>query len=330
MVAFFAERARLAGKRCLVACFNRPLADELRDALPPDVVVETLHGVALRIATAAGHALDVAADANRPGFWPGVLGLATDTVLGEGPPPEWRFDALVVDEGQDINDDGHQLLRLLLPEGADVVWMEDANQRLYDAAPFDAAGFVTYRCRDNHRTPQRIAAFARALLPSFAFDARNPLPGDAVRAVETAPAAPLEAALARRVEQLVQAGYAPAQIVVLTGRGLERSAVVKADRIGRHATRRPDGYTAPGRARYTEGELRVETLMRFKGQQAPAVIVCELDGDPADPAVQRRLYVAATRATARLEFLLPRGSPLLAPMRRAVGLASDAQDRAKI
>jgi hypothetical protein len=39
MVTSFAERWRCDGRRVLVACFNRTLADELRGALPSEVVV---------------------------------------------------------------------------------------------------------------------------------------------------------------------------------------------------------------------------------------------------------------------------------------------------
>lgn len=313
MVSFFAERARAAGKRALVACFNRPLADELRGAVPEEARVDTLHGLARRLLEAAVRAPDMRG-ANDPGFWRTLVASATDLAL-EGVPEEFLFDALVVDEGQDIDQDGYELLKLLLRPGADVVWLEDENQRLYGGRPLSEPGFVLYRCRDNHRSPQRIARFLQALLP-FHFEARNPLQGDAVQIVEAQPASLLDR-LSERVERLVMAGYAPGQIVVLTGRGLQGSVAMKAESLAGHPTRRLAGYDADGGARFTEGALRVETLWRFKGQQAPAVVLCELDGDPADADLQRRLYVAATRATQRLEILLPKASALLATVRRA-------------
>ena len=233
-------------------------------------------------------------------------------------PPQFLFDALVVDEGQDIDKDGYELLKLLLHPGADVVWLEDENQNLNGGPLLSEPGFVRYRCRDNHRSPRRIARFITTLLP-FSFEARNPLPGDMVQVIEAQPAALLDR-LAERVERLVAGGYALEQIVVLTGRGLHSSVAMKAGRIAGHATRRLAGYGAEGRAQFTEGTLRVETLRRFKGQQAPAVVVCELDGELTDPEFQRRLYVVATRATQRLEFLLPRASALLGPMRRAAAV----------
>jgi hypothetical protein len=183
-------------------------------------------------------------------------------------------------------------------------------------------GFVTWRSRDNFRSPQRIARFLQALLP-IDFIARNPLPGDPVHVQEVAKADLLDT-VGVRVHQLCAAGYALDQIVVVTGRGRGSSEVFRAERIGGHPARRFTGFTPDGVALYSEGDLQVETLWRFKGQQASALILCEFDGDLADSATARKLYCAATRATMHLEILVPRGSPLLAPLQTAAGQANGA------
>jgi len=200
--------------------------------------------------------------------------------------------------------------------------MADENQRLYATVPFASTGFVTYRCLDNYRSPQRIARFLQALLP-ISFVARNPTPGDPVHVHEVAATAVTEV-LATRIERLLDVGYTLAQIVVLTGKGQAASEVMGAERIGRFPVRRFVGFTADGSARYTAGDLRIETLWRFKGQQAPAVLVCELDGDLADQSTVRRLYCAATRASMHLEILVARGSALLSPLHPAAGQANAA------
>jgi hypothetical protein len=100
---------------------------------------------------------------------------------------------------------------------------------------------------------------------------------------------------------------------------------MKMQRVGGLAARRAIGFTADGAVVHSAGDLRVETIWRFKGQQAPAVVVCELDGDLASDAMQRLLYCAATRATAHLEFLVVPGSALSAPLQRAAGQANGAR-----
>jgi AAA domain/UvrD-like helicase C-terminal domain len=315
MIARFAERARAEGKRCLTVCFNRLLADELRESLPPEVSVDTLHGVARRMLEDAGHPPDMSGASN-PRFWQDLVSAATDVALMTES-RDWLFDALVVDEGQDLHQDGFELLKLLLKPGADVVWLQDEGQRLYGGRPFAAPGFVGFRCRDNYRSPRRIARFIKALLGTD-FEVRNPLQGDAVLVID-ATAEGLLTRLGERVNKLVADGYALDQIVILTGHGIAASAVIKADRIGGHPTRRPVGYTPEGDTLFSDGALRVETLWRFKGNQAQAVLVCELDGDLKNNFVRNRLYVAATRATAHLEWFLPRTSALAQELRRAAG-----------
>lgn len=315
MISRFAEQARADGKRCLVACFNRLLADDLRASLPAEIVVDTLHGLARRILEAKGEPPDMAG-AGRPGFFADMVAKATDKAL-EGLNAEWMFDALIVDEGQDIDQDGFDLLKLLLQGDASVVWLQDEKQRLYGGRSFSEPGFVGYRCRDNYRSPARIARFIKALLGAD-FDVRNPLPGDAVQIIEATPEALLDR-LGERVQKLVEDGFLPSQIVVLTGKGMMQSAVMQAPSIGGHATRRLVGHEADGTPRFSAGTLQVETLWRFKGRQAPVILLCELDGSLEDAFTRSRLYVAATRATYHLEVLLPRASSLTPVLHSAVG-----------
>ena len=319
MVTWFAERGRSAGKRSLVVCFNRLLADSLRGALPAEVTVDTLHGLARHILENAGQPPDMSR-ANEAGFFNKLVASATDVALS-GLPDDAMFGSCVIDEGQDISQDGFELVKLLLRPGASVVWLQDENQRLYGGRPFGEAGFVRYRCRDNYRTPRRIARFIKALLGTD-FEIRNPLPGDVVQ-ISDASGETLLGKLGERVRRLTEDGYLPEQIVILTGRGMQSSAIMQASEIGGHGVRRLAGHTSDGIALFTEGPLRVETLWRFKGQQAPAILVCELGGSITDVNTQRRVYVAATRATARLEFLLPKTSPLMSPLRAAAAKATD-------
>jgi AAA domain len=317
MIAQFVERARAAGKRCLTVCFNRLLADELRGSLPPDVSVYSLLGLVRHLLVDAGRPPDM----NRAGeadFWQRTLAEATEVaLLNEN--PAWRFDALIVDEGQDIHQDGYEFLKLLLNAGADVIWLQDERQRLYGACPFTEPGFVGFRCRDNYRSPRRIARFVKTLLKAD-FDVRNPLAGDPVQVVEATPDS-LLTRLGERVNALIANGFPLEQIVILSGRGFKNSIVARAETIGGHGTRRPAGYTPDGETLFTPGRLRVESLWRFKGNQAAAVLVCELDGDLEHHGTRDKIYVAATRATMHLEWFLPKTSPLAAELRRAAAQA---------
>ncbi|MFH1555889.1 MAG: hypothetical protein ABII76_13650 [Pseudomonadota bacterium] len=70
-------------------------------------------------------------------------------------PDDWRFDTLIVDEGQDFDPDWLDILRLFLREGANILWFEDEDQ---DIRHLDGRGlkldrqlrdlgFIGYRTR---------------------------------------------------------------------------------------------------------------------------------------------------------------------------------------
>jgi superfamily I DNA/RNA helicase len=55
---------------------------------------------------------------------------------------------------------------------------------------------------------------------------------------------------------------------------------------------------------YSDGDLLLETVHRFKGQAAPCVILTEVDFEALDELVERRLFVGATRASMKLILVL--------------------------
>ena len=79
--------------------------------------------------------------------------------MGEEIPEEGRFDALIVDEGQDFEAEWFEILRLFLKEGASILWLEDPDQNLQDKPPVAMEGFVRYCSLVNYRSPESIARF---------------------------------------------------------------------------------------------------------------------------------------------------------------------------
>ena len=66
--------------------------------------------------------------------------------------------------------------------------------------------------------------------------------------------------------------------------------------------RRQSGYDSGGIAVWTDGDLLVDSVFRFKGQAADAVVVTEVDFEQFTLRERRRLFVALTRA--RLQVAL--------------------------
>ena len=79
-------------------------------------------------------------------------------------------------------------------------------------------------------------------------------------------------------------------------------------KTGTFTLRRPTGtYDLFDNQVLTEGQILFDTIHRFKGQQAPAVVLTDVGPPPADPArrayADRVLFAAMTRATVRLEVV---------------------------
>jgi superfamily I DNA and RNA helicase len=68
------------------------------------------------------------------------------------------------------------------------------------------------------------------------------------------------------------------------------------------ALKRHTGYTADGTQTYSDGQLLAESVRRFKGQAADAVVITEVDFEELDPMAKRMLFVTITRS--RLQVML--------------------------
>jgi hypothetical protein len=306
MATRFYQRAIDAGRRPLFLCFNRSLADRARTQLPPGGLVDTFHGLCVQLCRRAGHEPDferVQTDA--PAFWKEL-----ESKVLEGMSEEAPFDALLVDEGQDFDQEWWEILQLILDmERADVVWVEDAGQRLYDdRAPVELSGFVEYHTSANFRNPRRIIDFVERAL-HVEIDARNHLPGMHPLVHVYDDDAQQLALLEQRIEALLAQGFTAEQIAVLSVHGVGKGVLANAGAISGVRVHQFTGhYTPDGEPIFTPGDLSFETIFRFKGQHAPAVLVTDVDFSEQGAREAKVLYCALTRAQVALEVFVQAGS----------------------
>ena len=252
---FFARMAA-EGKRVLLTCFNRPLAMRIRARVPAAGYVDTFHGFCVEFLKHCGQAPRFDRAGGDPDFWRRI----PDLVAAERIPNAWRFDALVVDEGQDFEQDWFDVLTLFLREGADILWLEDADQNLQGKPPVKTVGFVAYRCTFNYRSPESIARVIRNTLP-FEFDLGNDLPGlgVGVHGYDDAPAQPK--IVARVLQDLLRRGFAHEDIVVLSCRGAGNSVFSNLETVGGVGLRRFLGaYDVEGNQVLTQGKLTFDSI----------------------------------------------------------------------
>jgi superfamily I DNA and RNA helicase len=215
------------------------------------------------------------------------------------------FDILIVDEGQDFEQEWVEILTLFLREDHDVLWLEDRDQNLRESPAVALTDFIGYRARRNYRSPESIARFIRRVLP-FKFEGANDLPGLGVGVTPYLKAEEQPAAVAAVVDRLLGQGFSHDDIVILTLRGSADSVFSRRDRVGKYALRRfTQNYDLFGNQLMTPGKILFESVRRFKGQQAPAVVLVDIDLNPGKVEMFTRLfYSGMTRATVRLELLV--------------------------
>ncbi|AOK56555.1 ATP-binding domain-containing protein [Burkholderia stagnalis] len=295
-----------AGRRVLYVCFNRPLADYIARIAPPGAKIANYHQLCDWVVRDSGHTPDFQA----PDAFERLAARFADTPV----PERWRFDVLIVDEGQDFHPSWAVALeRLLAPDGA-WWWLEDPLQNLYMREPVALPGWVTLKALTNYRSPRDLLDFVRDVVgrvEPLAAELRSGSPFDgsdlAVSAYGDADTPPAELADAcidatkRAITHALSLGFRKQDIAVLSYRGRESSALAALDQLGPHRVKRFTGkYDLFGNPEYVDGDVLLDSIYRFKGQSAPCVILTEIDFDTLDARAARKLFVGATRATMKL------------------------------
>ena len=316
------RRMAEAGHRVLLTCFNRPLAEYLRGSIgtADGVDVFTFHGLAEELATRAGVTL------NKRHADPAYFDVDLPQALADGVErlPGHRYDAIVVDEAQDIDAVWWlPLLDLLADRDHGRLFVfGDANQDLYHADP-EEIGVVmperppVYLLEENRRTTRAIHDWAQrwAAAPPIETDAgtltvqpRAVGPEGRPVQVLTYPDSDANAcrrAVASVLKELVGpgGGVSPRDIVVLTPRS-QRSSWLAGQKVGSYtlvSEAGPEGAPMPPPT--SAWEIRLSTIHRFKGLESPMVILAEIDSRVSAEQLPGLLYVGATRARTHLVII---------------------------
>lgn len=179
-------------------------------------------------------------------------------------------------------------------------------QNLYGRPPVELPGWVTLRAQTNYRTPRDILKFLQRLVsPEQSIEAGSPLDGSDVEILTYTNHADLMDKTKAAITEGLKAGFKKDMISVVTYRGREHSSFTPLDRLGAHALKAFTGqYDLLGSPIYSEGEVLIDSVHRFKGQSAPCVVFTEIDFESLDDAALRKLFVGMTRATMKLILVI--------------------------
>jgi superfamily I DNA and RNA helicase len=292
------EDAAAQSQSALYVCYNRSLADHMIAIAPPRALVSSFHELCVDHYRRRHEEPDFAS--------PGIFERITNAYLTDSETFAPRFDVVVVDEAQDIEPGWMASLLPQLKDDGRLFVLEDDDQRLYDREGFDLSDAVTITCRDNYRSPQSICQVINAFsLAERSVVSRSPYRGEYPGFHKYGSGKDVVGTTADVAKELLARGFGISDIVVLTGHGRSKSVLLNSERIGPHTTRRFTGaFTKNSDPIWTEGDLLVESVFRFKGQSAPAVILSEVDFVELAPLEKRKLFVGMTRAQMAVEIVV--------------------------
>ena len=295
------QDAAASGLRSLYVCYNRSLADHIGRIAPPKAKVASYHELCVEYYRHSVGEPDFAAQDTYAELTQHYCEAVDQNTEMQG-----RYQLLVIDEGQDFDPAWVAALLPQLTEDGRIYLLEDEAQRLYARDEFDLSDVVVVNCRDNFRTPRAVCSVINALaLTEPPIDARAAYEGELPNFYTYSSDKTLLRETERAVQALVTRGIALSDIAVISWRGLAKALLVQTPALGQFSLRRPTGkYTNAGDAIWTDGDLLVESVYRFKGQSAAGIVLTEVDFEELDEGTKRKLFVGLTRAQLAVEVVL--------------------------
>jgi hypothetical protein len=281
-----------AGKNALYVCFNKKLAEALRARNP----------------TVAGHIASVDKLFMALCQQPGIVG-DPDRFFKETLPdlafahalshhPDEKYDAIIVDEGQDFNDLRlYALQELLRPGEASWLIFTDRRQDLFRVGGGDAFGAdVIFKLYHNCRNTVRVNAATNSFIGGGDVGSMPGMPEGEVPEIASFPS---RGAMARKAWELARTWSTDRGVVILSPYSLNNSCMV--DFPKGHGMALTEELASIG----AQGQVCFSTIRSFKGIEAAAVILVDaaIPSDMPGSFQMEDLYVACTRPTARLAIL---------------------------
>ncbi|MDO5624944.1 MAG: 3'-5' exonuclease [Pseudomonadota bacterium] len=343
-----AQQAQPGEQPVLVLCFNKPLADRIRqqlqarDVQPARVVVDTFHGWCEEMVRS--YQLPRPAGLSGTAYFE-ALANTVERALQHGQVPSGQYSALLIDEAHDFDAAWLRIAtQLVNPATRSLLVLYDDAQSIYKPAAkrfsFASVGIQaqgrTSILRLNYRNTVEILALAMRCAEQLLTEAsesdtqmqrvcpatagrRGPLP-QLLRFGSTQHEAK---ALAERIAQLLEGGVPADDVAVLAAThaslhdmhdALRSQGVAAQLRKGRDGKLRDIDWQQPG--------VKLLTMHAAKGLEFPHVILMRLNQKiPATDSLDeqlRVLYVAMTRATHQLTLSCTGDAPLVARIQNAL------------
>lgn len=249
-----ARRLAQEGQQVLILCFNLKLALVKNQE---NITIYNFHGLCEKAANLLNqpfkepeNAEDIQAfyDETAPEF---LMSAIENNVIS-------LFDALLVDEGQDFNEDWWIPISSLIKQSGWFYIFYDAKQNLFarhNSFPINSA---PYFLKENCRNTTSISNWLCEINPNAAPPKNGSPIGEAPTFIQWS-SYEQQAELVREcLQKLLADGYKLSDIVILTPYKPEKSLLINLKKEKVFA------------------DLELESIMKFKGLEAPIVLLCDL------------------------------------------------------
>jgi hypothetical protein len=292
------RKAAANNQTAMYICFNRALVDSVKLSAPNPKNCWTFHELARFVAESQGQVFNFGDET--------AFKRMVDYFLSHYADLKEQLDVLVIDEGQDFYPEwGAVLLELIKPEGR-MIWLEDSSQRIYGRPSIEPEGWVKLSSPTNYRSPQHVLTLINGLnLTDDYLETGNGYAGLAPGHFVYQDGNVIETT-ALAVQDLIEQGFAPESIAVLSFHGAKNSVFLsdKVEAINGFSIKKSTGYDKDSNATWSNGELLVDTLYRFKGQCADAIVLTEIDFTEWDQITKNKLFVGLTRARLTINLVI--------------------------
>ncbi len=276
------------GKRVGFFCFNIPLAEHLvRECAGHEAI--TVGGVAELFQDWLREAGVQIKDGNTNEWWAETLPNLVFDNLDRIP---HRFDAVVVDEGQDIKENYWPVIELMLsnPDEAVFYVFADKGQNIYHGKMNLSFEPSPYTLNQNVRNTNEVFKVVRQCCEIADDIEPSGVSGVRPELYYYRDDDEMLATIKSINERLITEAMTPNDIVILGTKSQERSALKQGEKIGPFPlVETPE----------TSKDIVTMTMNRFKGLEAPVVILCELDDELSEREKRAIdvLYIGLTRST---------------------------------
>lgn len=298
-----ARRELATGKQGRLLCFNRLIGKRLNREMSDlkGLTVGTFHKELLRLAGLTDMLHNSSLE-----FWREELPeRAMEALLDGG--AAVTSDFLIVDEIQDVATDAYlDVLDLMvhggLKEGRVLLFGDFERQAIYEnetgrarvraRAPYMTGHKLMQNCRNLPRIGYQVNLLSH-LQPGYE-QFRRLDDGIDPTILQYQAGKDQSALVVAAIRGLKDEGYDLNEIVILSPRRDRSTAASTDDPWLRQILKPVNGVPA------RPGEVQYSTIQAFKGLEAPAVVITDLDQDAAADRFDSLLYVGLTRATDRL------------------------------